>query len=263
VGVVVIAFVFGNSAFSIAVAEALREAGINSPVEEYKSSARMDADKRMRSARSKLLDLAGTNSKIAVFFGPFHRPRLGRQSLQALQSVLVRNAISSTTLCVHFDRGIFPSASEAARLHKLFRSLVGAEIIPDEDSRFCVGIQVADAVAHSFGQIIKATLTGKEKMIEIGGPDTGYPDETEAPLGWSLLTNLRYALLTRPIYHCGCQFTPECDPVVFDPVHDDPEEFGQFQTLLGWGVQVAPEADAMLRQAVEQVLGRLWFGCIH
>ncbi len=135
--------------------------------------------------------------------------------------------------------------------------------MPEEDSRSCVGIQVADAVAHSFGQIIKAALTGNEKMIDIGGPNTGYSGGTEAPLGWSLLMNLRYALLTRPIIHNGEPYLAECDPVVLDPANDDPVDFGQHPTLLGWGVQVAPEADASLRQAVEQKLGRIWLGCIH
>ena len=76
VGVVVTAFVFANSEFSNAVVEALKDAGLNPPEDEFKSSARMDADKRMRDARDKLIFLAGSEAKIGVFFGPFNRPRL-------------------------------------------------------------------------------------------------------------------------------------------------------------------------------------------
>ena len=100
-------------------------------------------------------------------------------------------------------------------------------------------------------------------MIDIGGPNTGYPEGTQAPLGWSLLMNLRYALLTRPIVYNGEPYFAKCDPVVLDPLNDDPVDFGQHPTLLGWGVQVAPESDGPLRRAVEEELGRIWLGCIR
>lgn len=262
-GMVVTAFIFANSDFEPLVASALKEVGIDTPREEFKSSARMDTNQIMPMARKKLLNLAGTRSKIAVFFGPFSRPRLGRQSLQAVQSVLLRNAIDPSKLSIHFDQEIFPSQKEAERLQNLFHYLAHCRIHAVEDSRIRVGIQVADAVAHSFGQIIKAALTGKDKIIDIGGPNTGYPEGTDAPLGWSLLMSLRYSLLTRPIVYNGETYIPECDPVILDPMNDDPVDFGQHPTLLGWGVQVAPEAGAELRQAVESELGRLWLGCIH
>jgi hypothetical protein len=90
-GIVVTAFVFTGNKFETRVANALADAGINSPHEEFKSSARMDTDPRMPRARDSLLDIAGSAAKIAVFVGPFSRPRLGRQVLQAAQSVLLRN----------------------------------------------------------------------------------------------------------------------------------------------------------------------------
>lgn len=74
---------------------------------------------------------------------------------------------------------------------------------------------------------------------------------------------LRYALLTRPIVYNGEPYSAGSDPVIIDPERDDPATFSQHPVLLGWGVQVAPDADASLRQAVEQELGRLWLGCIH
>jgi hypothetical protein len=262
-GIVVTAFVFSDSQFENKVTEALQESGLNVPNEEYKSSARMDSNEHMRNARDKLLSLAGKSSKIAVFFGPFCRPRLGRQTLQAVQSVLLRNSIEPASLTIYFDQEIFPSKEEASRLMAVFHYLKGSQIYAHEDSRTRVGIQVADAVAHSFGQIIKASLSGKHKLIDIGGLNTGYPTGTEAPLGWSLLMTLRYSLFTRPIVYNGEKYSPQCDPVVLDPMNDDPVDFVQHPTLLGWGVQVAPESDAALRQAVEGELGRIWLGCIH
>jgi hypothetical protein len=264
-GIVVTAFVFGDTDFEGKVTGALLQSGIDSPREEFKSSARMDSDPRMPKARDALLALAGKTSRIAVFFGPFGRPRLGLQTLQAAQSVVLRNAntIDRQGLSVYVDREVFPSQKEADRLHGLFNYLQSCRISAVEDSKIRVGIQVADCVAHSFGQIIKAALTGQDKTVDVGGPNTGYVEGTEAPLGWTLLMSLRYALLTRPIIYVGESYPPECDPLVLDPYKDDPADFGQHPVLLGWGVQVAPEANQSLRLAVESKLGRVWLGCIH
>jgi hypothetical protein len=262
-GFVATAFVFGGSSFEEEVERVLREVGLSPREDELKSSARMDSDPRMRAARDAALNLAGSSTRIAVFFGPYDRSMIGKHCLQALQSVLLRNGLSGVPLDVHFDEDIFPSAAEADRLQKLFRTLGDVNIHPGEDSRLVLGIQVADVVAHSFGQILKAEISGESKEVEIGGPDTGYPDGTTAPLGWSLLMNLRHALFTRPMAYEGDQYPPESNPVILDPVHDDPVDYGQHPTLLGWGVQVAPEASAELRYVVECSLGRIWLGCIH
>ncbi len=69
-GIVVLAFVFTNSEFEKCVIDTLQEVGLEPLIEEYKSSARMDLDQRMPTARSKLISLANAKSKIAVFFGP-------------------------------------------------------------------------------------------------------------------------------------------------------------------------------------------------
>src|ERR1017187_1285230 len=92
-GFVVTAFVFASNSFEDSVEQILRKIGISSPEEEFKSSARMDVNPQMRSARDALMSLAAASAQLAVFFGPFDRQHLGRQTLQALQSVVVRNAI--------------------------------------------------------------------------------------------------------------------------------------------------------------------------
>jgi hypothetical protein len=264
-GIVITAFIFTAEEFDAQVTSVLSSSGIDTPREEFKSSARMDADPRMRVARESLLRLARSASRIGIFVGPFSRSRLGRQVLQAAQSVVLRNAhaIDRATLSIYFDQEIFPSDEEAERLHGLFEHLKPSRIFGTEDSKLRVGIQVADCVAHSFGQIVKAAIKGRDKAVDVSGPDSGYAAGTEAPLGWVLLMSLRHALLTRPIVYRGEAYPPECDPVVVDPIHDDPVDFGQHPVLLGWGVQVAPEANESLRQAVEGVLGRVWLGCTH
>lgn len=262
-GFVATAFVFGGEGFEKTVEEVLKDAGLSPPSEEFKSSARMDSDPRMQLARNGLLALAGSRAKVAVFFGSFNRAALGKHTLQALQSVVVRNGIDPGALSVYCDEEIFPSGREASRLHALFHFLGQSTIYPCEDSRKRLGIQVADAVAYSFGRILKEELTGKQKFVDIGGTGTGYEEGTLAPLGWELLMTLRYGLLTRPMVQGGEPYDPGIDPVILDPENDDPVAYGQHPVLLGWGVQIAPEADDVLRQGVERAFGRIWLGCIH
>lgn len=263
-GFVVTAFVFASGRFDRAVAATLRNVGLSPGRDEFKSYTRMDTNPQMRKAREALLDLADSKTRIAVFFGLYDRATIGLHSLQALQSTLVRNGIWPSRLDLYFDQDILPSTQEGAiRLHRLFHFLRSARIHSREDSRKRLGIQVADAVAHSFGQILKEELSGKVKLIDIGGPKTGYEPGTKASLGWCLLMSLRHALLTRGMVYNGEKYQAAADPVVLDQVHDDPAKYGQHPILLGWGVQVAPEAPEKLRHAVERAFGRIWLGCIH
>ena len=260
---VVSAFVFSAGRIDQRIARVLWDAGLKPGVDEFKSGTRMAGNPIMQRVREGMLSIANSTAKVGVFIGPYERGTLGKHSLQALQSILVRNAIPPPKLDIYFDGGIFSSPQEARRLHSLFHFLRAARIHPKEDSRKRLGIQLADAVAASFGQIVKEALSGKTKEIDIGGPKTGYPQGSMAPLGWSLLMGLRYAMLTRPMAYRGEKYSAASDPVVLDPIHDDPVNYGQHPILLGWGIQVAPEASDELRRAVEQSLGRIWLGCIH
>ncbi len=62
--------------------------------------------------------------------------------------------------------------SKSMRLHSLFDFLSECRIYPRDNSYNLLGIQVADAVAHSFGQILKEESTGKQKLVDIGRPET-------------------------------------------------------------------------------------------
>ncbi len=84
-----------------------------------------------------------------------------------------------------------------------------------------------------------------------------------APLSWHLLMSLRHSLFIRPTVYNGASYPKECDPVILDSLNDDPVEHMQNPILLGWGVQIAPESDANLRQIVEKKFGRIWLGCTH
>ena len=184
-GVVCIAFVFVDKCVDSAVAEILTASGFDPANVEFKSGARMASDPAMRQVRDELMRFIATDTKAAVFFGPFERARLGRQALQALQSVVSRNGFDPNGLTLHFDQDIFKSGGQAKDLHSKFTSLKGSNIKGYENSLVCRGIQLADCLAHCFSQIIKAELTGEEKEVDVGGPSTSYDPKTMAPLSWA------------------------------------------------------------------------------
>lgn len=113
-GFVATSFVFAGESFEKTVQEVLRDAGLSPPSQEFKSSARMDSNSNMQLARNGLLALAGSKAKVAVFFGAFNRATLGKHTLQALQSVVVRNGINPAALSVYCDEEIFPSEKKSS-----------------------------------------------------------------------------------------------------------------------------------------------------
>ena len=74
-GFVATAFVFAEENFEKTVEEVLLEAGLSPPSEEFKSSARMDSDSKMKLARDGLLDLAG-KARVAEFLVHLTEQRL-------------------------------------------------------------------------------------------------------------------------------------------------------------------------------------------
>lgn len=254
-GFVAVAFVFASEDLDPVVSSALVSAGLDPACEEFKSGARMEGNARMQAARQALLRIVCDHTDVAVVFAPRHHcVPIGKQCLQALQSVFVRNGIRPEVLTLHVDQGIFPSPVEADRLIGLFPFLKAATFRLEQASHVCRGIQLADLIAHIFAQIIREALTGIPKLISEEG--------TQIRLSVLLLEPIRYAILARRFVSEGQDFDPATDPVVLGP-DDDPLEYGLHPEAFGWGVQVAPEAPEPLRRAIREMLDRVWLGCMH
>ena len=251
-GFVTVSFVFAAEDLNTVVSSALASAGLDPGREEFKSGARMKGDTRMGVVRKKLIDIINAHTRVAVVFAPYpHRVPLGKQCLRALQSTLIRNGIRPEGLTIHVDHGIFPSRAEAERLIGLFRFLKPATFRPDETSHVCQGIQLADLIAHTFALIIRGTITGS-KLTKA----------RDSNLSQSRLASIRYSILARCTVSEQQAFDSATDPVVIGP-EDDPAEHALHPEVLGWGVQVAPEAPDSLRGAVRGMLDRVWLGCMH
>lgn len=255
-GFVATAFVFGHAGLDAAVAEVLERAGLAPGRDEFKSGARMDANPTLRQVRADLMGLAGQRTRLAVVFSSAHRrDRLGQYALQALQSVLVRNGVARSGLTTYFDSGIFADEPSASVLQKHFSTLAGVRLHVREDSKKRLGIQVADVVAHTFGQVLRESVAKDRKRVHFG------PDDS-LPLSEVLLSPIRFAIFRRHLLYGSRPHDPACDPIVVTS-EDDLMEMGPNAEVFGWGVQVAPDLPDDLRTGVRAILERVWLGCYH
>lgn len=262
-GFIALAFVFSAHDLDTPVRQALAAAGLDPESEEFKSGARMDRNPAMQAARDKLIEMIREHAHVGVVIARRHHiVPLGKQCLQALQSILIRNGIPPKGLRVHVDDEIFSSREQAQAIHDVFQFLAPVQLFPCEVSHTCRGIQAADLVAHTLSQVVREGVTGAPKLIDVGGPDNGYAEGTMMPLSEFLLAGFRYRILARRMAYDGEEFDPATDPVIIGP-DDDPANYGQYPEAVGWGVQVAQETPDAVRHAVFKMLDRVWLGCMH
>ena len=262
-GFIVLSFVFSSYDLDTPVREALVAAGLDPEREEFKSGVRMDRNPAMQAARAKLIAVVREHAHVGVVIARRHHiVPLGKQCLQALQSILIRNGISPKGLRVYVDDEIFSSRRQAQAIHRVFRFLAPIELFPCEVSHTCRGIQASDLVAHTLSQVVREGVTGTPKLIDVGGPDNGYAEGTMMPLSEFLLAQFRSKILARRMAYEGEQFDPATDPVIIGP-DDDPANYGQYPEAVGWGIQVAQETPDAVRHAVFKMLDRVWLGCMH
>jgi hypothetical protein len=262
-GFIVLAFVFSSYDLDTPVREALVAAGLDPEREEFKSGVRMDRNPAMQAARAQLIAVIREHAHVGVVIARRHHiVPLGKQCLQALQSILIRNGISPKGLRVYVDDEIFSSRGQAQAIHRVFRFFAPIELFPCEVSHTCRGIQAADLVAHTLSQVVREGVTGTPKLIDVGGPDNGYAEGTMMPLSEFLLAQFRSKILARRMAYEGEQFDPATDPVIIGP-DDDPANYGQYPEAVGWGVHVAQETPDAVRHAVFKMLDRVWLGCMH
>ena len=258
---IVSAFVFSKDGLDGRVAEVLRSAGLRPGFDEFKSGAFMKGNAVQQDLRDTLMGIAGQHTRVALAVSPASaRSELGEWCLEALAAIVRRNGFHKVSFDAHFDEGLLSAQASPTRV--ALEACCDIAIRSNVDSKKCMGIQVADVVAHATGQMIREAVTGRQKMVNIGGPETGYADDDRAPLGWSLKMSLRYSLLRRPIVHPGQAFHPETNPVIVDP-GDDYVSVAQHPDVSGWGVQLHGGLSSTVQTGVLQELGKIWLGCIH
>ncbi|OGW45035.1 MAG: hypothetical protein A2Y66_04425 [Nitrospirae bacterium RBG_13_41_22] len=264
-GFIVTAFICAEKDVDREIADELLKLGFQPGIDEYKSSIYMGHNPLMKKLREQLLNIARTQSKIALLICPSHeRKYLGGQILQSLLSIIKKNGIVTDNLNVFFDEGLFRSLDDGKRQTVANHVPSSINLLFQQDSKKIMGLQVADAVANVTSQIVREEITGIRKLVCIGGEGTGYADDEKANLGWDLLMGLRHNFFVRPFIQAELneRFDPDIDPYIIN-TEDDPADYGLHPRLLGWGVVISENLPQGLRKAVVSVFSRLWLGCIH
>ena len=110
-------------------------------------------DEVLRS-RGVLMGIAGQHTRVAFAVSPAAaRAELGEWCLEALATIVRRNGFHEVSFDAHFDEGILSAQASPARA--ALEACCDVAIRPNEDSKTCMGIQVADVVAHATGQMIR------------------------------------------------------------------------------------------------------------
>lgn len=263
-GYIVTAFIYSRDDLEYQVSSALLSVGLKPKIDEYKSGIYMANYPEMQALRDKLLNIA-SDTKIAINISSSQsRNSLGHQCLKSLSKIILKNGIATDKLYIYFDEDIINNPNEIDTYKQAFDNLKEIKIYPNEDSIIRMEIQVADVVAHSIAQIVKEDLTGKNKMLDIGGPNTGYEKGTIAPLGWILKMSLRYSFFIRPvIYKSNIEKIDICrNPLIIDN-DDDIVDSSIEPELIGWGIQIDNSLNPKIKDSVRNVLGQIWLGCIH
>ncbi|MEW6595741.1 MAG: DUF3800 domain-containing protein [Thermodesulfobacteriota bacterium] len=262
-GFIVSAFVIAEDEIDSEISSALIKAGLVPGKEEFKSGARMSGNLSLQNLRQDLFGIIREHCRVAFMFtAEKNRKNLGIEAIEAMQKIFRKNGISPAGVAAHFDEGMFPSVRSAINAMKKYPELNHLQFHPEQNSKNCLGIQLADALANSMSQIVREAITGKPKFINIGGESSGYPDDTEAELGWTLLMGIRYNFYSRPVLPHGYDFDPKTDPLIYSD-NEDPVDVSINPELIGWGIHLGNDLPKDVKETVEKRLDRIWLGCIH
>lgn len=264
-GFIMTAFVCSQQDINTSVADALVRAKLDPGKDEFKSSFYMSTNPVVQTLRDELIGIARAVSKVALLISSSQRRKLlGKDALEALNAIVMRNGLESHKISVFFDQGIVNSEHEGVEIARQIGLPLSLKLNFEQDSRAIMGLQVADALAHISAQILREEVTGKEKTVHIGGENTGYEEGTMANLGWALLMSIRYSFFVRPMvwHNSKDTYNPVMNPVIITK-NDDPATISMHPDLFGWGVITASNLDPKISHAVDAVFQKLWLGCIH
>ena len=245
-GFIVGAFIYKERDLTPTVFEALSEAGLQSKIDEFKSSAKMTSLPEQVKAREHLRSILNAVSTGIVIVPAARRESLGDEAITGLAKILKKNKLDVVPHKVFVDQGI--TVSDAVR--ETFGNGPGklCKLHLNQDSRLIGGIQLADLVAHSMSVMLLEQLGLVKKMVK-AGENSGYDPELDIELGFELWASLRYSFFKAP--------QPKLGPIPDDPI-------GELMfDVENYGLHIAASCDEKLREAALQRFGECYLGCIH
>lgn len=243
------AYVFVRESLDNAIAAALRQAGMQPGRDEFKSRLPFAVNPHFRRLRDELMRLVQSSTSIGLLVAPEReRARLGAYALDGLVKIVEANRISSQSLQVYMDEGLFSSRAQARRLLSARPSIASCGLHPEQDSGAVFGIQLADLVANAGARILIENLTGEYKLVDIGGENTGYELGTEAELEWTLRMMLRYSFFKGPLRPEQAESEGVEAPLA---------------NLFDYAIHIAPGCPEPVAEVARTVFDTIWLGCIH
>lgn len=159
-GFILGAFVYGPDPAD-RVHTAIQAVGLEPGRDEYKSSMNMSANPQFQALRRELRRILTWDYRYGVVVLPSEvRSTLGREALIGLAKICRANGLDAERQVAHFDEGIFATVTEAARLAKELGLPACCDLLPEQDSRCVLGLQLADLVAHTCATMLLETLAG-------------------------------------------------------------------------------------------------------
>ncbi|MGJ0510523.1 MAG: hypothetical protein ACR652_26045 [Methylocystis sp.] len=242
-GFIVGAFIYSEEELTPLVLGAITRVGLQPKVDEFKSSSQMTKSPQQLQLRSALADLLRAHCRVGVLVLPrSERESLGREALRCLGMLIKRNGLLETRHMAFFDEGIAFCDSQPSEL------LQSCEVVLNQDSRVCAGIQIADYAAHCLGSMLLEEIGLLQKTIK-NDSFNGYEEGIEIELGFELWASLRYSFFMEP-----------------PPVEESPgRNYVRAMTgvVTGRGLHIAETCDPDLRQAAVQRFGTTYLGCIY
>jgi len=230
---------------TVAVDRALEAVGLKPGIDEFKSSARMDADPALPMVRRQLRAVLTGGYRWGVVVAPRNpREGFGEEVLRGLKKILTANGLEKERPVVFLDEGIFRRAADADDVARDLGLDQLSDIRAEQDSAQVRGLQLADLVAHTCGIMLLDQLGLITKTVK-AGPSSGYDPDLDVGLGFELWATVRYQFFNGRL-----------------PAEINSNE-GMVVEVAPYGLYVANSCRSTLRTAAEQRFGRQYLGCIH
>ncbi|QFT47826.1 hypothetical protein FIU97_14685 [Roseivivax sp. THAF40] len=221
-----------------------RDLGFDPGGFEYKSSAKMADDNRLRQLRAALKNYISRKCKISICVVNGDN-RLGPAALKLLHCALSHPSLEGHDHEVFFDEGLFPSVKSATDPASRENKFGQCKMHFEQDSRNHVGIQLADVAAHTCSTMLLETLGHVTKKVVLSVPGDSVYDGQEVGLGFEMWAGMRYALLSMTKQH------PKND---FELATVD---------VFPWGLFIDESTSEPIAAAAKQRFGENYLGCIH
>ncbi|MDA5095019.1 hypothetical protein O2N63_13090 [Aliiroseovarius sp. KMU-50] len=238
------AFVICDTDPSENVSSIFRRYGYDPLSFEFKSSAKMKGDSNLQDLRVALKSFIARECKIGVCVVEGDK-NIGPAGLKLLEQALTHPKLTACHHEVFFDEGLFSSVRAAEALIKNKVTLETCNFHFEQNSRYVLGIQLADIVAHTCGTMLLDALGTISKKIVINEPNDDVYHGTEVGLGFEMWASIRYAFLSRN-----------------KPKPNDDFELANVD-VYPWGLFIDDSADEKIALAAKDRFGQMYLGCLH